>query len=425
LRDLLRSTASDPRATFHDGNVVLCSGVGLPDSDQLGAFRNNSASDGNVTGTPAPNTGPIHTGQGEELNVAINNPDVVIDAVVVKGGNGYNVYPNPSAPPPVLPPGLPPPQHYIAPFTGIGNVPALSHWFVCYHLATPPPAGSLTVRKTVLAPSFPPAIPPPTTFTALVNCDDGVHTNITVTFGVGGGRAAPGTITGIAPGTVCTVVEQNTGTFPPGSSVSYTPTGADTTGVTIGANVGVTVTITNDFNGLTPQSGNLRLVKTVLPAPAGVTLPASYTAHVSCDDGTEADVTLPGTGGDGTPLVTVAAGALCALGEDIAPLPPGWVVTYSVDGGAPSSSPPVFNVAANQSVTVTITNDPTAVAAVTTTPPTTPEPGGSTVAPTMPGTLPPTGSSTNGLLIAGLALIAGGLVALGYTTRHRRPSTEA
>jgi len=127
LRDLLRSTASDPRATFHDGNVVLCSGVGFPDSDQVGAFRNNSASDGNVTRTPAPNTGPIHTGQGEEVNVTINNPDVVIDAVVVKGGNGYNVYPDPAAPPPVLPPGLPPPQHYISPFTGIGNVPALSH----------------------------------------------------------------------------------------------------------------------------------------------------------------------------------------------------------------------------------------------------------------------------------------------------------
>src|SRR5436189_265862 len=82
----------------------------------------------------APNSGTIHPGQGEELNVTVTNPDVVVDAVVVKGGNGYNVYPNPSAPPPILPPALPPPQHYIAPLNGGGNVPALSHWFVCYHL---------------------------------------------------------------------------------------------------------------------------------------------------------------------------------------------------------------------------------------------------------------------------------------------------
>jgi hypothetical protein len=106
------------------------------------------------------------------------------------------------------------------------------------------------------------------------------------------------------------VVEQDTGSFPPSSSVSYTPPGADTTGVTIVASAALSVTITNDFASLTPRSGNLLLVKTVNPAPAGVTLPASYTAHVSCDDGTEADVTLPGSGASGAPLLTVAADAL-------------------------------------------------------------------------------------------------------------------
>ena len=61
--------------------------------------------------------------------------------------------------------------------------------------------------------------------------------------------------------------------------------------------------------------------------------------------------------------MTVAAGALCALGEDIAPLPPGWVVTYSVDGGAPGSSPTECSTSPrNQTVKVTITNDPTTVA---------------------------------------------------------------
>lgn len=210
--------------------------------------------------------------------------------------------------------------------------------------------------------------------------------NEVVTFPEGGGTSGP-PITGIAPGTVCTVVE-DTASLPPGTVVTYTPTGVDTTGVTVVGNASVDVTITNDFSGLTPQSGNLQLVKALLPAPPGVTLPASYTARVLCDDGTDTNVTLPGTGGDGTPLVSVDVDALCAVGEDITGLPAGWVVTYSVDGGAPSSSPPVFVVTANATVTVTITNDPSAAAETTV--PTTPEPTTEpTAAPTMPGTLPP------------------------------------
>ena len=184
-----------------------------------------------------------------------------------------------------------------------------------------------------------------------------------------------------------------------------------------------------------PQSGNLLLEKTVVPAPRGVALPASYTADVSCDDGTEADVTLPGSGGSGAPLLTVAANALSAVGEDIAPLPPGWVVTYSVNGGAPSSSPPVFNVAADQSVTVTITNDPTAAAAVTTTPPITStppitaaltEPGaeGSTVAPIVPDTLPSTGSDPTMPVTFGVLLVTVGFLAIIHTTRRRRASDD-
>jgi Domain of unknown function (DUF5979) len=412
---LLRSAPSDPRAAFHDGNAVTCAQAGITTStDQVGAHGDASASDGNVAGVPAPNTGPIQPGQGEELNVSVV-PDVVVDGVVVKGGNGYNVYSNPQ----VLPPTLPPPQHYISPFNGGGNVPDLSHWFVCYHLTTPPPpVGSLTVKKVVISASAPPSAPLPTAFTAIVNCNDGVHVNIPVAFGVGGGRSTGGTITGITPGTVCTVVE-DTASLPAGTVVTYNPAGADTTGVTIAANAGVEVTVTNDFSGLTPQSGNLQLVKQLLPAPPGVTLPASYTARVLCDDGTDTNVTLPGTGGPGTPPVSVDADALCAVGEDIAGLPAGWVLTYSVDGGAPTSSPPVFVVTANATVTVTITNDPSAAAETTV--PTTPEP---TAAPTMPGTLPPTGSGLSAAATVGVVLVAVGLVALGYAAR-RRPSGES
>ena len=148
LLGLLRSTPSDGRAVFHDGNVVTCAGAGFPGTIQMGSPQNHDASDANVSGVVAPNSGTIQPGQGEEVNVTLVNLLVVVDAAVVKGGNGYNVYSNPS----FLPPTLGPPQHYISPFNGGGNVPTISHWFVCYHLTTPPPTGSIAVRKTVIAP---------------------------------------------------------------------------------------------------------------------------------------------------------------------------------------------------------------------------------------------------------------------------------
>src|SRR4051812_26602971 len=64
LDALIRSIPSDTRATFHDGNAVVCGQVGFADSDQLGAQRNNSASDGTVSGAVAINSGTIHPSQG-------------------------------------------------------------------------------------------------------------------------------------------------------------------------------------------------------------------------------------------------------------------------------------------------------------------------------------------------------------------------
>ena len=350
---LLRSPApSDPRAAFFDGNVTNCAAIGLASAIQVGA--EGSASDANVRGTVKANAGTVQPGQGEEVNVTLLAAGVVIDAVVVKGGPAYNVYTDPT----FLPPTLPPDQHYISPLNGGGNVPAISHWFVCYHLTTPPALGSLTVDKLVIPPPGPPVTPLPTTFTALVNCNDGdpAHQNVVITFGAGGGRASGSTISGIPAGTVCTVVE-NSGSFPAGSIVTYNPAGADTTGVTIAANTSVLVKITNDFSGVAVQTGTLALVKTVLPNPPVVPLPASFTAHVECDDGTTTDVTLPGTGGAGTPIVTATAGTVCGFIEDPASVPPGWVVTYTVGNGTPTTTPPVVVILGNTTITVTITND--------------------------------------------------------------------
>jgi hypothetical protein len=199
LLQRLLPSPSDPRATFVPGNETTCAGVNLPDSIQVGASENNPASDANVSGIPAPNTCAVQPGQGEEVNVTITGgPNVVIDAVVVKGGPAYNLYTDPT----FLPPTLGPPQHYIAPLNGGDNVPALSHWYICYHLSTPPPVGSLTVRKVVSIDQQP-ATPLPTSYTALENCNDGIpaHENVTVTLPGGGGIGTP-VLTGIPPNTM-------------------------------------------------------------------------------------------------------------------------------------------------------------------------------------------------------------------------------
>jgi hypothetical protein len=311
---------SDPtRATFHLGNVTTCAQIGFGGSNQLSGQGSESHLD--VSGIVQVNAGPVHPGQGEELNVPITGPNVVIDAVVVKGGPAYNLYTDPA----FLPPTLPPNQHYISPLNGGGNVPEISHWIVCYHLSIPPPNASLTVVKTVIEPNGLTVQALPTSFTALVNCNDGnpAHQNVTVTFSGGGSDGVP-VLTGLAPGTVCTVVEQNTGSFPPGTVVTYDPVGANTTGVTIPANgAAVRVNITNDFSGDPLQTGVLTVTKVVLPAAPGVAIPTSFTAHVECDDGTSTNVTLPGGGGVGTPPLTVLADFQCFVQETS--VPPGWV----------------------------------------------------------------------------------------------------
>ena len=352
---LLRSTPSDSRAAFHEGNVVTCLGAGFPGTIQMGSPQNDNASDANVSGVVAPNSGTIQPGQGEEVNVTLINPFAVIDAVVVKGGNGYNVYSNPS----FLPPTLGPPQHYISPLNGGGNVPTISHWFVCYHTTTPP-TGSITVLKTVIAPDGVAATALPTTFSATVTCGQQA---VVVTLPGGGGHGTPApALAGLAPGTVCRVVEDTTG-LPPGTIVTYDPPGADTTGVTIGTGAGAQVTIINEYTNIPVLKGSVLITKVVAPnVPAGVVLPATFSAEVVCDDGTHELVTMPGSGGPGTPIVHPEINALCVLEETgIDQLPAQQIVSYSVDGGPPMTGQPRFVITGTQTVNVTITNDVSAV----------------------------------------------------------------
>ena len=415
-----KATPSDSRATFVSGNVTTCAAVGFPAAAevQVGAPENMSASDANVAGTPQVNAGGTQPGVGEEVNVSLTGANIVIDAVIVKGGPAYNVYSNPAS----LPPTLAAPQHYISPVNPGGRVPALSHWFICYHSTTPPPPGSLTIDVSVDDPDGIPAAPMPTSYTIVVNCNDGIpaHQNDIITVGGGGGETV---ITGIPPGTACTVVEQNSSSLPAGATEGDVPAAAATTGIVIPANAGAVVDVVDNLAADQLETANVQLSKVLLPgAPPGLALPSSYAAHASCDDGTETDVTLPGTGGNGNPTVTVPVLTDCLISEDTTSLPTGWVVTYTVAGSTPTTTPPIVTVASTSVLDVTVTNDPTAVAVATTAPPET-EP---TAAPTMPGALPPTGTGTDTPIIIGVGFVVVGLGAIGYSTRrHSRRADNA
>lgn len=121
---------SDTRATFHGGNVTTCSSVGFPKDVQAGSDSDKSFSDGIASGTV--------TNNGQDLQVSIPN-GVTIDAIVVKGGNGYNVYSKATS----LPPKLVAPQNYVSPLNNGGQIPTISHWFVCYGGGTDTPVGGM------------------------------------------------------------------------------------------------------------------------------------------------------------------------------------------------------------------------------------------------------------------------------------------
>jgi hypothetical protein len=203
----------------------------------------------------------------------------------------------------------------------VGNIPRISHWFICYHLTTPVPTGTLEVLKVVQVPEGLPVTPLPTQYTAVVDCDDGnpAHENVEISFDLGGGRSTTPDLVGIPVGTTCTVVE-TTGQAP---VVTYMPVGADIDGVVITEGAGVVVSIINDFSSVAVQRGTLHFDKVLIPRD-GVETPPTFTVEVACDDGTRGSITLPGTGGPGTPDLSVRTLSVCAVLEVISVLPPGW-----------------------------------------------------------------------------------------------------
>ena len=192
----------------------------------------------------------------------------------------------------------------------------------------------------------------------MVTCN-GNPTSVSVP---GGGGIGSPVITGV-DGQTC-IVEEDTTAFPPGTVVTYDPPEANTTGVAVSQGQAITVTVTNDFSDIEPPTGQLEVVKELIPPGAGVVIPPNFVIDVLCDDGTQAVVTVPGSGGVGTPIVTADAGAGCSLEEvGLDALPPGWVVTYSVNGGPSTAELPFVTIVEGETVTISIINDPTQVLA--------------------------------------------------------------
>ncbi|HEX9506582.1 MAG TPA: DUF5979 domain-containing protein, partial [Acidimicrobiia bacterium] len=238
----------------------------------------------------------------------------------------------------------------IAPLNGGVKVPALSHAFVCYSVATVAPLGSLTVTKSVVGDAG------SSTFTVTVDCP-GTTYDRTLTFGSSGALTGGGPlpITGIPDGTQCTVTETNAGgasgttyAVNGGSASSSAPT------VTIAGDTTTTVAITNTFAEVL-VTGSLTVTKSVV-GDAGS---STFTVAVDCP-GDTFDRTLTFgstgtlTGGGSLPITGIPAGTQCTVTET----GNGGAssTTYAVNGGSASSSAPTVTIAGESTKTVKVTN---------------------------------------------------------------------
>ena len=326
----------------------------------------------------------------------------------MKGGNGYNLYSEAA----VLPPALPAPQQYVSPLVGSGNVPGISHWFVCYHFDAPP-QGSLLVEKAVLAPSGTPVDPLPETFTVVVTCDTPGFTPVTLSFGAGGGvaRTLDGVLlTGLEVGAICGAVELFTDAMPEGTVVSYSPAQS----VEIPEGPGATISVVNDFSGVAVVQGAFTVAKVVAGDPS--TASAPFVIDYACTDGSAGSLPYPSEGGI-LPPIDVPLGDWCAIAEDPAGLDAGWSIDYAVDGTVYGLDAPVFLIDGSAAA-VTVTNTFSAAPSPST-------PPGS-------GPTPPAGAAAGGPRLAesgaafpaALAALGASALLLGGAMAMRVPSSR-
>jgi uncharacterized repeat protein (TIGR01451 family) len=378
------ASPSDERARFVGGNATECQHVGRGGDVQLKGDT-GSASDAFVQGRV---TGSGPTRLQVEITDAGRDAGVVIHAVVVKGSDGHNIYEDAD----VLPPRLEAPQNYISPRNRGGNIADISHWFVCYTFDEKqrPDEGTLIVIKRVERPVGEPVDPLPTRYRVRVECaEDGrVVAEGTFTFGDGGGVGevdGETAMTGIPEGATCEVREVDAGALPDGCVVRYRPLAARRPGVRMRAERGRVLEVINDCQNVEVRRGGVQIVKRLVPPPPGVMLPDSFVADVECAYEEPVEVTMPSSGGPGTPrLDGIRAGADCFVSEQTGSLPPGMQVTYTINGSpSPVQGAASFTVVADSTVTVTITNDASGVP-----PPGCPSPPVDPPPPGCPGTVP-------------------------------------
>jgi hypothetical protein len=99
----------DDRATRHEGNATTCAEAGLAGAQQFGGTTSGGTQDG-ITVTVTDATYLSYTADSS----------VTVYGAVIKGGDAYNVYPAGVT------------TDLRAPLNGGGQIPQISHWFICY-----------------------------------------------------------------------------------------------------------------------------------------------------------------------------------------------------------------------------------------------------------------------------------------------------
>ncbi len=130
---LVSSTSATTNPVEFDGNATTCADVGLNGSD---FFEGSTTSGQTVT---ARFTATVTSNQFVTISAVADG--VTFQAIVVKGGDGYNVY-NPRV------------ANMQSPLNGGGNVPALSHWYACNTYVPPvPTTTTIAPTTTTIAPT--------------------------------------------------------------------------------------------------------------------------------------------------------------------------------------------------------------------------------------------------------------------------------
>lgn len=210
------AVSSNP--TQYTGNVTTCEDVGYPGSTQLeGAITSGNGGNSVISYTVTDN---------KYVTLTSVDVTVTIQVVVVKGGDHYNVY-NPAV------------VGMQSPLNGGGQVPNLSHWYVCYTVT--PVTTTTAAEVTTTTAEVTTTTAEATTTTAEVTTTTAEVTTTTA-------EATTTTEVGSeGPTTTTTIVEQETTTTEVGSE------GPTTTIVQGG---GPTTTAQSSGGGSLPQTGS-------------------------------------------------------------------------------------------------------------------------------------------------------------------------